>query len=662
MTTRRFVRRALLAASVSTAAFVQTHDSAVFGYDTSSNAASGVRQTQYQPSQGKAVPNASVSQELNRMFQESGQPMPSMNASDLPNAQGQQSHLVRQKVQPGTVAQQKSQPPKKNFLQKFMGKIGGQDKKAEAAVVPPVPPGYREPAPVPPDNGMVQQTPAQQKGRPAASATGPQGLRPNPPGQAAPRTAQNAGVQNAAKPVSIGRTSPQAGGAQAASTTNSGRPAAGQPASNPQGRVSSAPMIVPAVPGSRTGGQSATAQTNPTRGSRVIQGNVSGQTFIQPGAAPGFMTNQQVTQSGAVQGLRTTPTQQAVPAESGQLPAVEDGFVDPFTDSEGSDVAADTLDLDSLVQPPVPEDDVVMDSSADDSTFGDESDSARAAVATPESELAEPAESNPFTGVTLNEDDERAPAKSQKTEASASTSARDSDPAPASELDETFEGSTHAVKEFGSNLPAIDLPAVDDFESSEPAPTAAKAPLTIPDLNEGTSATSGVDAQDERSSDPSSAQESAGSSRAVDVTETPAAPLQSVDAEKLQQAAEQDRRVRQQRLILSRSGQTGFKGFCPVALRDRRDLVDASPEFTATFGLQTYTFSSQDALIAFEAEPSRYAPAAGGSDVVLLVNSGEEQPGVLEFALWHRDRLYLFRSRETMTLFAQDPQRFASQY
>ena len=99
-----------------------------------------------------------------------------------------------------------------------------------------------------------------------------------------------------------------------------------------------------------------------------------------------------------------------------------------------------------------------------------------------------------------------------------------------------------------------------------------------------------------------------------------------------------------------------------MALRERRELVEANDQFTSTFGLQTYTFSSAESKAAFDAKPSRYAPAACGSDVVVLVNSGEEQAGQLDYALSYRDRLYLFRSRETMTLFSKDPQRFASQY
>jgi YHS domain-containing protein len=48
--------------------------------------------------------------------------------------------------------------------------------------------------------------------------------------------------------------------------------------------------------------------------------------------------------------------------------------------------------------------------------------------------------------------------------------------------------------------------------------------------------------------------------------------------------------------------------------------------------------------------------------VVLLINSGEEQAGMLDYSLWYRDRLYMFRSRETMALFSRDPAKYANQY
>ncbi len=114
--------------------------------------------------------------------------------------------------------------------------------------------------------------------------------------------------------------------------------------------------------------------------------------------------------------------------------------------------------------------------------------------------------------------------------------------------------------------------------------------------------------------------------------------------------------------IRDRRHLNGFMGFCPVELRDSRALVDSSEAHKVTFGLQTYQFSSEEACQQFESNPARYAPAAGGSDVVALVNSGEQHAGSLEYAMWYRDRLYLFHSRETMGMFRADPSGFADQY
>lgn len=139
----------------------------------------------------------------------------------------------------------------------------------------------------------------------------------------------------------------------------------------------------------------------------------------------------------------------------------------------------------------------------------------------------------------------------------------------------------------------------------------------------------------------------------------PSEPLQSVNTEQMRIAAEQAERRQQLERIQSRGDLTGFKGFCPVALRDQRQLVDAQPRIQSTFGLQTWTFSSDEARLAFEADPKRYAPAAGGADVVALATRQEEVPGRLDFALWYRGRLHLFSSRETMATFLENPQQFS---
>ena len=149
---------------------------------------------------------------------------------------------------------------------------------------------------------------------------------------------------------------------------------------------------------------------------------------------------------------------------------------------------------------------------------------------------------------------------------------------------------------------------------------------------------------------------------AATVVKDQTSETKTVQNERLLIQEKQARRQQQQHLILSRAGRKGFKGFCPVALREKRMLRDSSTTHAARFGLKTYYFSSNENRLLFEADPARYAPAAGGSDVVLLANTGEETDGSLDFCLWYRDRLYMFRSRETQAIFSTNPTRFANQY
>lgn len=107
--------------------------------------------------------------------------------------------------------------------------------------------------------------------------------------------------------------------------------------------------------------------------------------------------------------------------------------------------------------------------------------------------------------------------------------------------------------------------------------------------------------------------------------------------------------------IAARQGLDGLKGFCPVMLRDERNLVDARPEFTASHNGRRYYFSSAAAQALFEANPDRYAPAATGYDVVHLSLTGEESRGSLDHAVWFRGKLYLFTTAETMESFVAAP-------
>ena len=710
MKTRRLVRRSLLTAAVSTASLLATLESQALGFEiTVSPSTSGIQRVQYQPAQQgqPAQANPAVTAELKKMFEESGQPMPSMNPRDLPNAQGQQMNNVRPTQRPGgqqtgkpqsysqpTSAQKNSspqagmqqastkapakaqQPAKKNFLQKFMGGITGQNKKAaDAAVVPPVPPGYVEPPPAPPSGGSsVAQAPKPQ-GQPAAMKNRPSGVQMMQNGkQNAAQNGMQSHLASQSRPVPAANARPAVGSQSQVKNTapQSNAPTKSVPvrtaqatATNGQVRAASQPsQPVPAVP------VAASSSPRNPRASAPPQPVASAQQFIQPGTAPAFMPsvkkNLNEVQTTIPQ-VKSPATAQSVPNPKPAIaepkaPAKpnEDGFVDPFSESELTADANDSLDLDSLATPKLEE--TVQAAEAATTAVVEKSAAASAATANSlaenpfveeAKELAKEAKSkNPLTGIRLNtSDEEMFSADSAKTIVKKALPAAGA----AAETAEALGNAIAPVEEFGQSLPAIDLPTVDDAVETADTEITTAPDIDFPELDAQDAADAKgtaplVNIPEQQESTPPVAAEASG------------APLRSVDAERLQQIAEQDRRSHQQRQIQSRSGQAGFKGFCPVELRDRRELIDTNPQFTATFGLQTYTFSSAEARTAFEADPSRYAPAAGGSDVVLLVNSGEEEQGMLDYALWYRDRLYLFRSRETMAMFNKDPQRFANQY
>lgn len=104
-----------------------------------------------------------------------------------------------------------------------------------------------------------------------------------------------------------------------------------------------------------------------------------------------------------------------------------------------------------------------------------------------------------------------------------------------------------------------------------------------------------------------------------------------------------------QRQIAEREG-TGFKGFCPVALRDERELRDADSQYFSFAEGQLQRFSSAEAKAKFDANPAPYLPANKGHDPV-LAQAGLEVEGTLEHSVWFHDRLHMFSSAETLAEF-----------
>ena len=667
MKAKKLTRRALLAAALTISAAADGRN------------ARGFEQGQYQPGQpGQQISqgNTKVTQELNRMFQESGQQMPSMNAHELPNANVPTQGTVRPlqqnqapaRMNPTSQNQAPSQQATSSnnpgilgrFFGKFRGSLDGRAGNNSQDYRPPVPPDYKPVAP-------------------STAATGNKNLQPQ--GQEAmlkqpqiqfTQNTQNQPPQNGARSETAqayyGSKRPTAQ-AEQSSTQNS------SPVRN--GARSPIPPRSGSTVQSRNTASS--VSSTPTAGGARTQ-------YTQPGSAPGFMSTVgkatviqkhpaaappskdefqdefiQENRGGSITAGRAREKVKTTPAAASAAKDAADGFENTFLDSVESVDASEPLDLDSLIDIPTATPEPVQsvrkradsgepaaspttqsaknsaEAGKQSTTSNAEGTEAGKAFTDQQSEIENPSvrEENPFTGVHLNTSD------AEFFDRQVPTTDGDSG---------AFGVPVAPIEDFNSNLPAIDLPPVGDAESTE-----------VDELNQtpATEVTQPVIADADEA--PTVPADSADRGDLRPVADLPEA-MSADETERLRQTAEQEQRQRQQRQIQVRAGQIGFKGFCPVALRERRELVESSEQFTSTFGLQTYSFSSAESKAAFDTDPSRYAPAAGGSDVVVLVNSGEEQIGQLDYSLWYRDRLYLFQSRETMTLFAKDPKRFASQY
>lgn len=121
----------------------------------------------------------------------------------------------------------------------------------------------------------------------------------------------------------------------------------------------------------------------------------------------------------------------------------------------------------------------------------------------------------------------------------------------------------------------------------------------------------------------------------------------------------QDEQSRQLRNLAARRDLKGLKGFCIVALKDKRQLIEAQPEFRSDFGNKTFSFSSSEAKAAFDDEPEAYIPAASGQDVVKLALGSVTAEGSLDHAVWYKGKLYLFSSAASRELFIESPSQFA---
>lgn len=103
----------------------------------------------------------------------------------------------------------------------------------------------------------------------------------------------------------------------------------------------------------------------------------------------------------------------------------------------------------------------------------------------------------------------------------------------------------------------------------------------------------------------------------------------------------------------------GMSGYCPVSLRNEREMVGGVEAWEAEYKGVTYRFATPEALAEFHVDPEVYIPVAGGLDVVAVREGRDVTAGSLEHATWFRDRLYLFASSDSLARFQANARTFA---
>jgi YHS domain-containing protein len=238
-----------------------------------------------------------------------------------------------------------------------------------------------------------------------------------------------------------------------------------------------------------------------------------------------------------------------------------------------------------------------------DSVAGEPADTVSPFTEMSEAEADKKLELNPFTGLVLDENagSANAPTTSETKPAANEAKEADSNSAPIVDPEDPF---AEELKKIGLVPPGAEPPAAE--------------PATTPKL------------------------------------EAPGSQSPTFDGIEDQATREKMKKIHE------RGSMKGLKGFCPVTLRDQRELVDAKPDFHSTFRGQKFHFANAEAKLKFDEAPAQYAPAAYGADVVALTRDKDVVEGSLDFAAWFKGRLYLFGTADAHDTFVADPTKYAT--
>ena len=107
------------------------------------------------------------------------------------------------------------------------------------------------------------------------------------------------------------------------------------------------------------------------------------------------------------------------------------------------------------------------------------------------------------------------------------------------------------------------------------------------------------------------------------------------------------------------AGEVGLDGYCPVCIVEMKQWEKGDPRCSTVYDGKTYHFPGAKQKAMFDADPEKYAPAAGGDCVVCQAEMGAKMPGKVEFAALQAGRLFLFPSQKEKDTFLANPARYA---
>ena len=110
----------------------------------------------------------------------------------------------------------------------------------------------------------------------------------------------------------------------------------------------------------------------------------------------------------------------------------------------------------------------------------------------------------------------------------------------------------------------------------------------------------------------------------------------------------------------ARSMPTELDGYCPVTLIKSESWAAGKEDFKVVHEGKVYLLGGEKQMDAFLANPSLYAPAFSGKDVVQAKESGQRVSGKIDYCVTYAGRLYMFSNGDSLLKFQEAPEKYAT--